>query len=614
MPFWPTTDMDSTLHSAHPNQPRNQDRALALQELREHIGSYLSRSDLGALCLASKAWHQDWNPTYWKSVCKPKTLTVDFASNGHLIRNLELRTSKQLVLSAIRDHCHNLRQLKLTSHKLTAETFKECIMGWPPTTTATSGEEQETPEQANVADIPSALEPCFDKSAYLSNSLHTLDLRTGPEACEIMLPWLTRARKAGQLQGLRSFSMIPAVITYTCITMDPEPERFVKLSDIYAFLDAFPALTEFSTGDMKIMDDTQPKHKEAPTTTRGTSYTPKQASVAGGVTEPCVYPSICSLQLHVEYDALFEKVASRIPNITKLSVHLAGSSNIIPAIREHYPSLKMLAVDMSSHSKYYQPFADEDIEGQRREFKDWIDLFQGLPHLESLSTQFTSLPLTVMESLASSCPRLEQLRFGYGTFLSVLGLESLLRSCTRLKDIRVDDQTLPASIIAMDEFWKSPVETLYLDQVYLRTEQDMDNFRRRIRQLPTLRSLTFNGCSCLSARVLLEPHEYGLASVGQESNVNTDTTQAAKTRDDGASCDEEGEPMCANTINSYSNTIAYPNLEKLSIEWFKDPLLCESDEAFSKLLDHMPCLRSLVLVQDFTEEKLHQVRKRLVCS
>ncbi|KAF9966106.1 hypothetical protein BGZ70_003268 [Mortierella alpina] len=585
--------MNSTPHLAHQKKPRSQDRALALQELREHIGSYLSRCDLGALCQASRRWHRDWNPVYWKDVHQPKDRTVDFASNGHLIRSLELTTTKQPVLSAIRDYCHHLRHLKLTSYKLTPEMFKECIMGLPPTAAAETVQAQETSVQANPKDIPPALEPCFYKSAYLSNSLRTLNLRMEPEVCEIMLPWLTRAKKAGHLQGLRSFTVAPAVITYTCIMMDPEPERFVKLSDIYAFLDAFPALTALSTGDMKIINE----NKEAPTYQR---------------TELQVYPSISSLQLHVEHDALFEDVASRIPNVTKLSVYLAGSSNIIPAIRQHYPGLKMLAVDMSSHSEYYRPFADEDIEGQRREFKDWIDLFQGLPHLESLSTRYTSLPWTVMESLAKSCPRLEQLRFGYNTFLSVLGLKSLLRSCTRLKSIHVEDQALSASIVANDDLWKSPVETLYLDQVLLKTEQDMDNFRRRIRLLPTLRSLTFKGCSCLSARVLLEPQEYALASAGQTSNPNTDTDAKATRERDEATCDGAGESKRAKEMDISFSTIAYPNLENLSIEWFKGPLFSDSTEAFSTMLDHMPCLRYLVLDRDYTEEDLRQVRRRHV--
>ncbi|KAF9290509.1 hypothetical protein BGZ68_006883 [Mortierella alpina] len=593
--------MDSILRLAHQPQLKNQDRALALQELREHIGSYLSRRDLGALCLVSKGWHQDWNPVFWNSVCQPKDWTIDFASNGHLIRNLDLKTSKQPVLGGIRDHCRHLRHLKLTSYKLTPEIFKECIMGLPPAKKAPA---PDTMDQATTSCTPSAQEPCFDRSAYLCNSLHTLDLRVAPEVCEIMLPWLTRAGKAGQLQGLRSFAMVPAVITYTCIIMDPEPERFVKLSDIYAFLDAFPALTEFSTGDMKILDDTQPRHNEAPTAI-GISCA-REASI--GTAQRRMFPSISSLQLLVEHDAIFEDVASRMPNVTKLSLHLAGSSNIIPAIRQHYPSLKLLAVDMSSHSKSYRPFADEDIEGQRREFRDWIDLFQGLPQLESLSTQETTLPLTVVESLARSCQNLKQLRFGYNTYLSVLGLEVLLRSCTKLKAIRLEDQTLSASFIANDDLWKSPVETLYLDQVCLRTEQDMDNFRRRIRLLTTLRSLTFNGSSCLSARVLLEPHEYGLTPLNQESSFNTDATHAAAERDD-ASCDVSCEQIHASNTTSAHNTIAYPNLETLSIEWFKDPLLSDSKEAFSKMLDHMPCLRSLVLVRNFTEEDLHHLRQ-----
>ncbi|CAO3563513.1 unnamed protein product [Mortierella alpina] len=565
--------MNSMVHPAHQRQPRSQDRALALQELREHIGSYLSRSDLGALCQVSKGWHQDWNPLYWKIVHQPKVSTVDFASSGHLIKSLELATTKQPVLCAIRDRCHQLRHLRLTSYKLTPEMFKECIMGSPPVTAAETVQAQETSVQAKTGDIPPALEPCFYRSAYLSNSLHTLNLRTGPEVCEIMLPWLTRAKQAGYLQGLRSFTMAPAVITYTCIVMDPEPERYVKLSDIYAFLDAFPALTAFSTSEMKIINDVQLKYKEVPTS-QGASNTTTVNSVASGPTHPRVYPSIISLQLHVGHEALFQDFACRMPNVTKLSVYPAGSSNIIPAIRQHYPGLKMLAVDMSCHPEYYKPFAEADIEGQRREFKDWIDLFQGLPHLESLSTRYTSLPLTVMESLASSCPKLEQLRFGYGTLLSVPGLESLLRSCTQLKDIHVEDQALSASIIANDDLWKSPVETLYLDQ----------------------------GCSCLSARVLLEPHEYALASVDQGSGPITDTDTKA-TR-------EGSEPMRSKKMDISSNTIAYPCLEKLSIEWFKDPLFSDSSEAFSTMLNHMPCLRSLVLDRDFTEEEVHQVRRR----
>ncbi|KAF9952912.1 hypothetical protein BGZ72_005841 [Mortierella alpina] len=589
--------MDSILHQARQQQLRTQDRALALQELREHIGSYLSRRDLGALCLASKGWHQDWNPVYWKNVHKPKVHTVDFISQGHLIRNLELTTSKQPVLGAIRDHCQHLRLLRLTSYQLTPESFKECIMGLQLTAAAETAQVQQTVEQAVATDNPPALNAGFDKSAYICNSLHTLEFRTGPEVCEIVLPWLTRARKAGQLKGLRSFTMAPAVITYTCIIMDPEPQRFVKLSDIYAFLDAFPALTEFSTGDMSIMDDTQPSAKV------------EVVPAVRRITEQRVYSNITSLQVHVEHNALFEDLASRMPNITQLSVYLAGSSNIIPAIQQHYPGLRTLAVDMSYHSNYYRPFDDKDIEDQRRVLKDWISLFQRLPHLESFSTRNTSMPLAVMESLAKSCPRLERLRFGYNTFLSVLGLELLLRSCTRLKHLHVEDQTLPAHIIANDELWKSPVETLYLDQVTLTTEEHMDNFRRRIRSLPTLRSLTFNGCSCLTARALLEPHEYGLATVSQKSTSYADVTQAASEHD-GASCDKENEPMRA-SVAIATNTIAYPNLETLSIEWFKDPLLSNWDAAFSKMLDHMPCLRSLVLVENYSEEKLQWERRRL---
>ncbi|KAF9568578.1 hypothetical protein EC968_002916 [Mortierella alpina] len=425
----------------------------------------------------------------------------------------------------------------------------------------------------------------------------------------MMLPWFTRAGKAGQLRGLRSFTMLPAVITYTCIIVEPEPDGFVKLSDIYAFLNAFPELTEFCTGGMKIVDDTQPRQTEAPTSQENIYIDATEvAATKTEAVEPRTYPNISSLQLRVEHDALFQNIASQMPNLTKLSVHLAGSSNIISAIRQHYPGLKSLAVDMSSHEQWYRPFTDKNIEGQRREFKDWIELFQGLPHLVSLSTQYTTFPLVVMESLAKSCPRLEQLRFGYDTLLSVLGLESLLRGCTRLKSFRVEEQKLPASFIANDELWKSPVETLYLDQVYLQTEQDVDNFRRRIRLLPTLRSLTFIGCSCLSARALLEPHEYDLASVGQELHSSTDSTQSIGEHDAASSSVETH----ASKMALFHNKVAYPNLEELSIEWFKDPLLSDSDEAVSKMLDHMPCLRSLMLVRSFTEAELHQLRRRFV--
>ncbi|KAG0201424.1 hypothetical protein BGX28_005729 [Mortierella sp. GBA30] len=585
-----------------PQRPLAQGQVLSLLDLREHIAPYLSQSDLGNMCLVSKNWHQNWNPFYWRNIvrCTP----ADFALHGHLVRNIDMYTSKEHVISAVRDHCPSLRRLKLTDVKLKQESFKSYILGIQPiaavasmsltdegsTSSAERAIKEQPTDRVESKQFSSEPEPCF-KSGYLSNTLQSIELRVPHEVCEIMLPSLIRARKAGHLQGLRAFRMHAAVITYTCIEMPPIPDVYVKLSDIYAFLDSFPELTSFSTGNMNIWDDTQQEgalgeHEQLP-----------------AAEQQKLYNRLTDLQLKARSASILEKIASRIPNVTDLSVHLAGSSNIVQ-INQHYPHLKSLTVDTSSHSDYGRRVDDNDLESQRRDFKYWIQLFQGLPHLESFNATYTALPLVVLESLATSCPSLKRLHLGYGCDVSIPGVKLVLRHRTGLTNLHLDC-TLSPEFLANDELWRSPLETLCIKGVHITSDKDFDFFRYRMRSLPRLRSLTVMEAFRMPVRALLDPDEYN-----DQTTTDTNLTTVSSIQHDAGESNDHGhggERLPATTSAPvFSSSIAYPNLEILRLEWFRDP----SEEVLWNVLYQMPCLRSLQLMEKYTEVAIQQARRR----
>ncbi|KAI8599578.1 hypothetical protein EDD21DRAFT_156603 [Dissophora ornata] len=193
-------------------QESAQQRVFALPELRDHIGFFLSPTDIRPCTLVSKQWHQDWTPIYWKDI--QHVCPWNLASFGHLVQHLDLRRTTSFLrtattfkhLTVIQRHCQNLRSLKLMDFIIEPAEFKAFVMGISTTSAAAADSSSTVSKETDLTTgITSGYTDTMARNGYLSNSLQLLELHFPPDSCALILPWLIQAKRAGQLQQLRSF-------------------------------------------------------------------------------------------------------------------------------------------------------------------------------------------------------------------------------------------------------------------------------------------------------------------------------------------------------------------------------------------------------------------------
>ncbi|KAF9116103.1 hypothetical protein BGX27_004901 [Mortierella sp. AM989] len=550
-------------------QGQAQVKVFYLQELRSHIAQYLDLKYIAACCLVSQQWHRDWSPICWRDVRHKEP--SDFTRNGHLIRTMELwSSSKFRPLADIRDHCPNLLSLKYIDFHLKAPAF-EMALGFKPGHSLSSPtisepelmkeqNQRNRVEDAKVLDLQSQFDP-----------LKSLELFLPSEACEIVLPRLIQAKRAGQLQNLRSFRMSITRIFYTCIMAPLEKPRYLKLSDILTFLDELPDLKTFSTCEIMTTDDEEAEEFVQPTELEY-SNTDKTGE----------YHRLTNLEIAPKKPSIFERLVSRTPHLTSLSVHCVGTINLFPLIQQYCPNLISLELDMESMHYQSNPIIDKQSLDQEQKYCDWILLFKSLPKLEEFSGIYISMPMVVLQALATSCPRLSYFKTCEDSNLSAPGISYLLQKCLALKKLTVD-QDYNADLFKGDQPWKAPLEGLCLNAVSLLNSEDCDIFRERMRQLPQLKSLKIEYAANMQTQAFLEPNKKACPKALESFAHNIGT--------------ESG--------NDASKT-AFPNLESLTLGFF----VGRSEETFQAFVDAMPHLNHLAVGDVYNREAILQARNR----
>ncbi|KAF9960996.1 hypothetical protein BGZ65_011409 [Modicella reniformis] len=570
-------------------QHQSQSQRLALQELGCHIASFLAPEDIFACCLVSKQWYQDWNPLYWKDVIRK--VPKDLSRHGHLIRNLDLSFSQPSdKLARVREHSLNLRSLKLTGYGFTRSNFEEEVLG---IRSAPTAEAEVTEEGLQDLENPFILNPGH-RNAYLSNTLHSLELSVPPEVCSVLLSRLAQARRAGLLQGLRSFKGRQAIVYYTCIEVDYPESCTQEISNILAFLDTFPELTSFSLLNLNIVRDTG-------------EITAKPICIGRE------YVNITKLEICPNSLQEFEVLATKMPNVVELLLQ-PKESNLIPVIQQHFSNLTSLSFYMDDHEYSYDLVDDYDIASQRDIYKDWIQLFSELPNLEKFKTRMIFMPQLVLESLARSCPKLKSFK-AVEQFTSLLGVQFMLRCCTALKDLHV-------SMVCPDDFfidnhqpWKAPLENLHLAEVSLKYSEGVDMFRKRIRHWTRLKSLRIGHAFSMSIKSLLDSED--CRAVSEETRSFLPWTEELYDKEDGSNRSRNRDSIdliysVSNAKGSRSGCAApavvaphYPCLEELILECVPK---VSPEGIYWRMVDIMPRLRSLQLDITLSEKDILKMR------
>ncbi|KAF9359159.1 hypothetical protein BGX26_013012 [Mortierella sp. AD094] len=224
------------------------------------------------------------------------------------------------------------------------------------------------------------------------------------------------------------------------------------MSDILTFLDEFPDLETFSTGDIQITDDSG-------------AYCPE-------IHQKQNQYRLTNLEIAPKTPSMFESLVSRMPRLTDLSIHSIGTINLLPSAQQYCPNLTSLMLDMYDH--YYPTNNDPSLD-QKKKYKDWILLFQALPKLEQFRGISVPMPMVVLEALAKSCPRLKLLKAYDDSTLTGPGVSFLLQNCLALKDLFLE-QYYYADLFKGNQPWKAPLENLHFDAVILRSDEENDLF------------------------------------------------------------------------------------------------------------------------------------------
>ncbi|KAI1318425.1 hypothetical protein EDD11_006509 [Mortierella claussenii] len=590
-----------------------QDQVLALQELRDHIASHLNPQDLVACCSVSRQWHQDWNPIHWRKICqrKPK----DLARHGHLIRKLDISVSCLTnSLEQIRDHCLNLQTLKIVEYNMNVAEFEERVLGiqsnrYPGLNSVSTAEEKPVPlagerkdgaeeqeeqeeqeEESEEKEVATSVEPCVDYSynpfldgstrienGFLSSSLISLGLCLPPAVTMHILPRLVQARQAGRLKRLRTFRMGKAYIYYTCIEMPPEPTSHVNLSDVFAFLNAFPEVTTFSTGNVQVIDDIRRDQYEQDKNQQGQQH----------------FKRLTDLQLMPRNTLVFQQIITRTPNLTHLHLDLWEDNNIFPDISRYCPQgLTSLTLNLEGH--------------QQRSDDEWTAVFQRLPNLKRFITKSCNMSSgVVLKSLARTCPELSHFSAGEGSEVSVEGVSYMLQHCAHLKELylaqsyRIDlfqgPHKGPQSV---DEApWRAPVEKLHFDIISLMNVDEHDIFRARMRQLPRLRRLAINYAYSFTLRAFQEPDKV----------ESRELPEGRETTEDFGGVSNLQIPPSTSGMNREKPTkqsTAYPNVEELIVNGIDSRV----PGCFDALINVMPRLRMLEIGTVYGVKEIQEAR------
>ncbi|KAG0365347.1 hypothetical protein BGZ54_006635 [Gamsiella multidivaricata] len=551
-------------------------QALGLQELLTHIASYLDKDAITRCCLVSKQWSQAWKPLCWRDIKwkEPR----DFVRNGHLIRNLTLRmsssSSSYRPVEEIRDHCPNLRSLHIVDFQFNRAEFEERVLGiqTSPSTTAASNAAaalQEGEKASSQGAVVCSKNPFIDsivaRNSYLSNSLHTLQFGVSPEVCAMLLPRLVQAKKAGRLQGLKSFRMGESLALGMRLEAHPSWHCTLKLSDILAFLDEFPDLTCFSTGDINIINDIGSEDTDSSMAAKDVSISSNEEGQQKRQRE---YKRMTELEISSSSSVVLEPILVRMPQLRVLKMGYIRDARIFPKIIQHFPNLTSLHLDLEYYRFFDRAFTALDLDQTNQDgIQGWIHLFEGLPALEHLNVMSAQLSLPILKSLTMSCPRLSSLKANKGSRLSVLGILFLLNHAANLRELEVSQKFDAQLFAGNQEPWKAPLERLHLEEVDLSNDEENDCFRNRMRQLPWLKSL--ETCARkISHRALLDEEENEVAAAA-------------------------------------NGVVPYPRLEKL--------IMKQNVSAFegfiSRLVNTMPRLNILELDEDYSKEDIQIARR-----
>ncbi|KAG0239041.1 hypothetical protein BGX31_003059 [Mortierella sp. GBA43] len=596
---------------------RAQQQALSLREIREPVAVFLGQEDILACCQVSKQWHQDWNPFYWENVTRrtPKS----FTRYGHLIRNLELRFSShpRNRLISIREHCVNMRSLHLTIYESRPSDFEEDVFGIQP---APQDNRVVVALAQQEADNP--FYPILRCNGFLSDSLCSLSFFMPPAVCDVILPRLAQASRAGLLQGLRSFVMRAAVITYTCIDVPPPPSCSLKLSTIFDFLDAFPKLTSFCFPSIALIEDKVPSFPELVLLNPwniNTDHVLPTVQQPQPQQQTREHVNVVKLEISLASAEAFRLVCTKMPNVLDLNIIPQGSWDMWTIIQQHYPGLVSLKCCMNDHvSGYFM--VDDSREDQKIKFKDWIQLFERLVHLERFDANEVGLPFVVLETLALSCPKLTSFK-AVDQVTSLQGVQFMLRHCTALKNLHITTTCDSDFFDDGGQPWIAPVESLHFDTVKLSEGHGHDVFRNRIRQLTRLKILHIDYTAGMSARAIFDEEDMVVVNKEKRTFLPKFKEEEEVTWKDWDEIMDKGNFVNlevdvdvadnhekSHQVDNERGNIApqshYPSLQEMVLGHFRVP----NEGIYWRAVEIMPRLRSLTL--DFTLREGDIVRMR----
>ncbi|KAF9985108.1 hypothetical protein BGZ75_003343 [Mortierella antarctica] len=402
----------------------------------------------------------------------------------------------------------NVREEHAVRLERRAITFWE-LCGWPPLDSTGSH------KQVSLMTEPSRwqLSTKLLHNGLLANTLHTLDLSFSAEVySDTVLPCLTHARMfVGLLQGLRVLRLGPQVRSSGLL------EEQLPVSQVHAFLDAFPNLDELSTGYLLVQNDLSSTHAFE-------SHLSKQLQLVRhqSLKTLCMFPKCVQ--------ALSSLLSRCSDSLTDLKLFNTADTILLPVIPGLCPHLRSLAYDGPS-----RPDPDQV------DYWDWQGFFAQMPDLTSLEVSGIKLPPAVYFAVINHCPKLQIIKDDNSS--QAWGAQAdLMGNCHHLRKVHYnrcltveffqrlecmmddyfisgtfDDGLEQTAPLPMESIQEPSVPrsicpfqylvSLELTQVHLLSDDFNNSLRNAIRLMGKLKVLTIIGCG-LTRHAVIHHHIY----------------------------------------------------------------------------------------------------------
>ncbi|KAG0213548.1 hypothetical protein BGX31_001258 [Mortierella sp. GBA43] len=429
------------------------ERVFALPELHGHIAQYLEQGTLTHCSRVSVQWHQDFNPLLWQKVLF--RVPQNFSRHGHLVQTLDLFMTN--ISAKQRDHirynCLHLRTVHLRFQQLS----------------------------------PAVLQRLFEPitgNGFVGQNIESLEIYVAEfSVVPFILPCLTRVRQHGYLESLQQLTLGNS--------QSLGVNQQVDVVDVLEYLRTFPATRTLCFGRIPIGDsrhDSSQGRQWIERIQEGDSVVGD--SVHGDNKEdqhprPCQQQrdtcSLRNLDIYPRTPSVLSCLLQRAPRLLKLCIRKIGDPEVLSIIQQACPDLKNFRY--MGNSGYIEDF-------------DWRTFLPSYPWMEELILENALVTDRILRTLSGFCSRhLRYLALTMGVKICTTTLLQALQSCAALECLHCTTPSISGDLFHETNSWVccKSLRVLRLFEVQLRGPEENTAFRKRIRQLPRLETLSIGG-------------------------------------------------------------------------------------------------------------------------